>query len=73
MFGSVEAIKVANAEGRMITEFKRLNRRRKTYTIRDTLLTQSLNSVFQNTVTIGTGTHPAYSRVGHARRVVLHR
>ena len=55
MFGSVEAIKVANAEGRMTTEFKRLNSRRKTYTIRDTLLTQSLNSVFQNTVTIGTG------------------
>ena len=39
----------------MTTEFKRLNSRRKTYTIRDTLLTQSLNSVFQNTVTIGTG------------------
>ncbi len=55
MFGSVEAIKVANAESRMITEFKRLNSRRKTFTIRDTLLTQSLNSVFQNTVTIGTG------------------
>lgn len=55
MFGSVEAIKVANAEGRMIAEFKRLNSRRKTFTIRDTLLTQSLNSVFQNTVTIGTG------------------
>ncbi len=55
MFGSVEAIKVANAESRMVTEFKRLNSRRKTFTIRDTLLTQSLNSVFQNTVTIGTG------------------
>ena len=55
MFGSVEAIKVANAESRMIAEFKRLNSRRKTYTIRDTLLTQSLNSVFQNSVTIGTG------------------
>ncbi len=55
MFGSVEAIKVANAEGRMLGELKRLNSRRKTYTIRDTLLTQSLNSVFQNTVTIGTG------------------
>ena len=55
MFGSVEAIKVANAESRMLGELKRLNSRRKTYTIRDTLLTQSLNSVFQNTVTIGTG------------------
>ncbi len=55
MFGSVEAIKVANAESRMLAELKRLNSRRKTYTIRDTLLTQSLNSVFQNTVTIGTG------------------
>ena len=55
MFGSVEAIKVANAEGRMLGELKRLNSRRKTYTIRDTLLTQALNSVFQNTVTIGTG------------------
>ena len=55
MFGSVEAIKVANAESRMLGELKRLNSRRKTYTIRDTLLTQALNSVFQNTVTIGTG------------------
>ena len=55
MFGSVEAIKVANAESRMLGEFKRLNDRRKTYTIRDTLLTQALNSVFLNTVTIGTG------------------
>lgn len=55
MFGSVEAIKVANAEPRMLAEFKRLTDTRKTYTIRDTLLTQSLNSVFQNTVTIGTG------------------
>lgn len=55
MFGSVEAIKVANAERRMLGEFKRLNDRRRTYTIRDTLLTQALNSVFQNTVTIGTG------------------
>ena len=55
MFGSVEAIKVANAEGRMLGELKRLNSRRRTFTIRDTLLTQALNSVFQNTVTIGTG------------------
>jgi ATP-binding cassette subfamily B protein len=55
MFGSVEAIKVANAESRMLGEFKRLNDKRRTYTIRDTLLTQALNSVFQNTVTIGTG------------------
>lgn len=55
MFGSVEAIKVANAESRILGEFKRLNDRRKTYTIRDTLLTQALNLVFQNTVNIGTG------------------
>ena len=73
MFGSVEAIKVANAESRMIAEFKRLNSRRKTYTIRDTLLTQSLNSVFQNTVTIGTGPHPAHRGLGHARRLIHHR
>ena len=32
MFGSVEAIKVANAESRMLGELKRLNSRRKTYT-----------------------------------------
>ena len=51
----MEAIKVANAELRMLGELKRLNSRRKTYTIRDTLLTQALNSVFQNTVTLGTG------------------
>ena len=73
MFGSVETIKVANAESRMLGELKRLNNRRKTYTIRDTLLTQALNSVFQNTVTIGTGLILLHRGVGDAERLVYDR
>ncbi len=55
MFGSVEAIKVAGAEVSVLGEFDRVNTARKRATLRDTLLTQSLNAVFQNVQHIGTG------------------
>ena len=55
MFGSVEAIKVAGAERRVIDEFDRVNAARKQATLRDTLLTQTLNAIFQNVDSIGTG------------------
>ena len=55
MFGSVEAIKVAGAESSVLDEFDRVNTARKRATLRDTLLTQSLNAVFQNIQHIGTG------------------
>ena len=55
MFGSVEAIKVAGAERSVIDEFDRVNAARKRATLRDTLLTQTLNAIFQNVDSIGTG------------------
>ena len=55
MFGSVEAIKVAGAEVSVLGEFDRVNTARKRATLRDTLLTQSLNAVFHNVQHIGTG------------------
>ena len=55
MFGSVEAIKVAGAEDSVLGEFDRVNAARKHVTLRDTLLTQSLNAIFQNVQHIGTG------------------
>ena len=55
MFGSVEAIKVANSEDRIIERFDRLNDARRTATLRDTLLTQTLGAIFSNVQNIGTG------------------
>ena len=55
MFGSAEAIKVAGAERRVLDEFDRLNAARKRATLRDTLLTQTLNAIFQNVDSIGMG------------------
>ena len=55
MFGSTEAIKVAGAERRVIDEFDRVNAARKRATLRDALLTQTLNAIFQNVDSIGTG------------------
>ena len=55
MFGSAEAIKVAGAEHLVLDEFDRVNAARKRATLRDTLLTQTLNAIFQNVDSIGTG------------------
>ena len=55
MFGSAEAIKVAGAETHVLNEFDRVNAARKQATLRDTLLTQTLNAIFQNVQSIGTG------------------
>ena len=55
MFGSAEAIKVAGAEDLVLDEFDRVNAARKRATLRDTLLTQTLNAIFQNVDSIGTG------------------
>ena len=55
VFGSIEAIKVAGAEGWVLNEFDRVNGARKRATLRDTLLTQTLNAIFQNVDSIGTG------------------
>ena len=55
MFGSVEAIKVAGAERQVLGEFDRVNAARKKATLRDTLLTQTLNAIFENVDSIGMG------------------
>ena len=51
----MESVKVANAEDRMVDEFRRLDEERRTATLRDILLTQALNSVFGNAASLGTG------------------
>ena len=55
MFGSAEAIKVAGAETHVLNEFDRVNAARKQATLRDTLLTQTLNAIFRNLEGIGVG------------------
>ena len=55
MFGSVEAIKVANAETRVIGQFTTINDARRQATVRDTLLSQTLRGIFSNAQSLGTG------------------
>ena len=55
MFGAVQSIKVAGVEKPMIEHFKKLNHERRTMMVRDKVLTAVLESVFWNTLSIGTG------------------
>ncbi len=55
MFGAVQTIKVAGVEKPMIEHFKRLNHERRRMMVRDKLLTAILESVFWNTLSVGTG------------------
>jgi ATP-binding cassette subfamily B protein len=55
MFGAVQAIQVAGAESRVIQRFKALNDRRRGAMLKDKLVNQVLDSVFSNTVNLGTG------------------
>ncbi len=54
MFASVQAIKVAGAEEDMIDNFRRLNDERRVVAVRDRVFTAILESLFWNTVNIGT-------------------
>jgi ATP-binding cassette subfamily B protein len=54
IFGAVQTIKVAGVEDPMIDHFKRLNDERRKMMIRDKVLTAILESVFWNTLSIGT-------------------
>ena len=53
-FGSVQSIKVAGAEKHMIRHFSELNDVRRKTMVRDRVLTAGLESVFWNTLNIGT-------------------
>ena len=55
VFGAVQAVKVANAEERVIERFRRLNETRRRTTLKDRLFDQLLESVFWNTLNLGTG------------------
>ena len=55
VFGSVQSIKVAGAERTMVAHFEELNDARRTAMVRDRVLTATLESVFWNTLNIGTG------------------
>lgn len=55
MYGAVQSIKVAGVEQPMIEHFKKLNDERRRMMVRDKVLTAGLESVFWNTLSIGTG------------------
>jgi ATP-binding cassette subfamily B protein len=54
MFGSVQSIKVAGSEEHIIQNFRTLNDARRKVMVRDRVLNSILESVFWNTVNIGT-------------------
>jgi ATP-binding cassette subfamily B protein len=55
MFSNVQAIQVAGAEERVINRFVRFNDDRRRTMIKDRLMGEVLDSVFSNSVNIGTG------------------
>ena len=55
IFSAVQAIKVAGEEDNIIRHLEKLNQKRHKMMLKDTMLTQTLHSVFYNTVSIGTG------------------
>jgi ATP-binding cassette subfamily B protein len=55
MFSAVQSIQVAGAEDRVIRRFRELNDNRRQAMVKDHLFTQTLDSIFSNTVNIGTG------------------
>ena len=55
IFGTVQAIQVAGAEGPVTEHFHTLNEQRRIVMLKDAVLTQMLDSTFENTVGLGTG------------------
>jgi len=55
MFGAVQSVKVAGAESTMVDNLRVLNDGRRRAMVKDKVLTAGLESVFWNTVSIGTG------------------
>lgn len=55
MFGAAQAVKVAAAEETIIRHFRGLNEVRKLAALKDTLFTELMRVVIENTVNIGTG------------------
>ncbi len=55
LFGAVQAIQVASAEGRMIARFRHLSEIRRKAAIHDALFNQALDSVFSHVANVGAG------------------
>jgi ATP-binding cassette subfamily B protein len=55
VFGAVQAIQVAGAERHVLEHMRELSEQRRRLMLRDRLLTQMLDSIFGNTVSLGTG------------------
>lgn len=55
MFGAVQAVKVAVAEGDVIAHFRTLNEERRRASLKDSLLTELLGAVFWSSINLGTG------------------
>ncbi|NMO95852.1 ABC transporter ATP-binding protein [Paenibacillus lemnae] len=55
IFANVQAIQVAGAEKRVVDKFSRLSEQRRQSMVKDKLLSETLSSVFTNSVNLGTG------------------
>ena len=55
IFEMVQAIKVAGAERHVVKHLQTLNDKRRVSMLKDTVLTQMLDSTFENTIGLGTG------------------
>ncbi len=55
MFGAVQAVKVAAAEGHVIRHLDTLNEIRRAAALKDNLLTELLTAIFRSTINVGTG------------------
>ena len=55
IFGAVQAIQVATAEGHILKHFRRVNDRRQQAVVRERLLTQTLDAIYGNANALGTG------------------
>ncbi len=54
-FGSVQAVKVASAESNMVARFADLNEERRLASLKDSLLTEMMFTVFRSTINLGVG------------------
>ncbi len=55
MFGAIQAVKVASAEGNVSAHFEQLNEQRRQVSLRDRLFNEILSSIYRNAVNLSTG------------------
>ncbi|MBM7844627.1 ABC transporter ATP-binding protein [Herpetosiphon giganteus] len=55
LFGSIQTIKVTNAESAVVAHFQQLNDQRRQVMVKDRVFTALLNSVYATTISLGTG------------------